>query len=769
MNRSGPATTKFVRPPLPPTLVERPELVSRLEKAVLRPITLVAGSPGFGKSVLLSEWLFDQEALEVAWLTCDSWDRDEIRLWTSIASALSSVRPEIGADALDLLSEKPESVDDVVAALINGISLSPDPTGLVIDDLHVVPFAALEGLATFCERVPNSAHVVIGSRSDPLLPLHRWRARGTLSEIRDADLRLREREVAAMTTNFGLRLSAEEVGTLTRRTEGWAAGIQLAALSLQGTTDQASFIRTFAGSEHLVVDFLIGEVLARQSGRMVAFLKATSVVEDFDVDLAGVLGECEDADALLREAETAALFLVPLGGEPRRFRYHQLFRDLLRAELASEDPVRTRSLHLRAGEWYEGHGDFTQAVDEFIQAGEPARAFDVLHDHVTDSFFGGSRLNIGISLERLPEDALAREAGRMLDYAFALALLGRIDELGEWLARAADAGDPTPGSPFRVRLEAVEAFYEALRGDPEPTLAFANGAFRLGERGADPVVDQFPSMLARIQLHLGEQDPAIATCTEHLLTRPSPAIEAGLRGVIGRALFEKGELVDAEDSAVEAMALARDQGFAGHIAMFETVLTLGGLALEHGQLDEAERLIEDALARSERVRPPYELIALVELAEARRARSEFDDALSALERARHALPPEVGSPFLQRVNAVEARIRMDVGDFDRASTLVEMLPASPSRVLVEGALVLASGEVERAQRSLAQLGEMHLSVRLELERLLLKSRIGCRRGLDVNQDLDRAIALAGMHNFGLTLVGTPRDLGAGRRPPAALS
>ena len=299
MNRSGPATTKFVRPPLPPTLVERPELVSRLEKAVLRPITLVAGSPGFGKSVLLSEWLFDQEVLEVAWLTCDSWDSDEIRLWTSIASALSSVRPEIGADVLDLLSEKPESVDDVVAALINGISLSPEPAGLVIDDLHVVPFVALEGLATFCERLPNSAHVVIGSRSDPLLPLHRWRARGTLSEIRDADLRLREREVAAMTTNFGLRLSAEEVGTLTRRTEGWAAGIQLAALSLQGTTDQASFIRTFAGSEHLVVDFLIGEVLARQSGRMVAFLKATSVVEDFDVDLAGVLGECEDADALL--------------------------------------------------------------------------------------------------------------------------------------------------------------------------------------------------------------------------------------------------------------------------------------------------------------------------------------------------------------------------------------------------------------------------------------------------------------------------------------
>ena len=757
----NPATTKFVQPPLPPTLVRRPELVSRLDKAVDRPVTVVAGSPGFGKTVLLAEWHSDQECYRVAWLTCDSWDNDVIRLWTSIASALSTVRPEIGADALDLLSEGPEAIDDVVASLINGLSQSSDPVCLVIDDLHVVPFAALDGLSTFCERLPNSAHVVIGSRADPLLPLHRWRARGMLSEVRDADLRLLEREVAAMTTNFGLRLSAEEVAILTRRTEGWAVGVQLAALSLQRTADQASFIRTFAGSQHLVVDFLIGEVLARQPLRMVSFLKATSVVEDFDVDLAGVLAECEDAGALLREAEAAALFLVPLGRDSARFRYHQLFRDLLRAQLASEDPVRTRSLHLRAGEWCESHGDFTQAVDEFIQAGEPVRAFDVLHDHVTDAFFGGSRLNIGIWLERLPKDALALEADRMLDYAFALGLLGRLDEFGEWLMRAGEAGDPTRGSPFRVRLEAVEAFYHALRGEPEPVFAFASGTFRLVERGSDPVVDEFPSLLARIQLHLGELDLAIETCAEHLLARPGPTIEVSLRGVIGRALFEKGELIEAEIAGVESMRLARDQGFAGHIAMFETVLTLGALALEHGDFDEAERLIEDALARSECVRPPYELIALVELAEARRARAEFDAALSALERARHALPPEVASPFLRRVDTVEARIRMDVGDFDRASTLAERLPPSPSRALVEAASLLGSGQLGRAQQSLAKYGEMnHLGVRLELERLLLGARIAYLSGLDVDRELDRAIDLGRMQNFGLTLVGGDHEISA---------
>ncbi len=760
MNGHGPATTKFVRPPLPATLVRRHDLVDRLDKAVLRPITVVAGSPGFGKTVLVSEWLSGQDALRAAWLTCDSWDFDEIRLWTSIASALSGVHREIGTDALDLLSEGPESVDDVVASLINGLSLSPEPVCLVIDDLHVVPFAALRGLSTFCERLPSSAHIVIGSRADPMLPLHRWRARGTLSEVRDADLRLAERDVATLTANFGLKLSAEEIAALTRRTEGWAAGIQLAALSLQRTTDQASFIRTFAGSQHLVVDFLVGEVLARQSARMVSFLKATSVVEDFDIELARVLGECDDADVLLREAEAAALFLVSLEGEPRRFRYHQLFRDLLRAELTSEDPVRARALHLRAGQWYDAHGDFNQAVDEFIQAGEPARAFDVLHDHVTDSFFGGSRLNIGMWLERLPRDELAAQGRRMLDYALALALLGRVDEFTEWIERAAEIGDPTPGSPFRIRLAAVEGFCHALRGEPEPTLAFANGAFRVTERGADPVIDAFPSLLARVQLHLGELDAAIATCEEHLSTKPGPVIEASLRGAIGRALFEKGQLVDAEVAAAASMAAARDQGFSGHIALFETVLTLGALALEGAHFDEAERWIEDALARSERVRPPCEMMALVELAEARRARREFDDAFAALERARHALPAGMVSPFLRRIDVVEARLRTEVGDFDRASLLAEGLPASPWRTLVEAGLLAASGQLDRARATLDQLGEKPPSVRIELERLRLEARIGLQAGQKVDGELDRAIVLARTHQFGLTLLDGGPELSA---------
>ncbi len=391
-------------------------------------------------------------------------------------------------------------------------------------------------------------------------------------------------------------------------------------------------------------------------------------------------------------------------------------------------------------------------MEEFVRAGEVGRAFGLLHDHVAQSWMGVTRLDIGSWLERLPEEALAREAERMLDYSLMLGLLGRVDEQGVWLRRAAEVGDPGPHSPFRIRLGVVDALWHGLRGELEQAVAFANGPYKSLERGADPVVDEFPPILARVQLYLEDPDAAIMTCNEELSYRPSAVSEATLYGVRALALFEKGELVDAEASAHESMALAGQGGFVGHVGMFDTVLTLGALALEHGQLDQAERLIEDALVRSERVRPPFELLALVERAAAHRVRSEVAEAFTALERARHVLPPNVVSPLWRRVDLLEAQIRIDVGDLDRAWILVGKLPASPRRSLVETAVFLSSGELQRAQQSIAPLADSILNVRFELERLMLNVQIDRSLGLDVEAELDQAIMLARQQNFGLSLV-----------------
>ncbi len=365
MIRPRPAVTKFVVPPLPQTLIPRPELLGRLDHAVRCPCTLVAGSPGGGKTVLLASWVSRRPQGRIAWVSCDRWDKSEVRFWTSIASALSRLDSELATDALDLLTEGPDTIEDVVASLVNDLASSPAPTCLVLDDLHVVPPAALGGLATFVERLPASFHVVMASRSDPVLPLQRWRTRGSLAEIRDADLRLSDEDMVSLLANFSLDLSGDDVRTLAERTEGWVTGVKLAALSLQGGQDRTSFMSRFSGSVHVVADFLLDEVLSHQSSEMVSFLKATSVVEEFDVTLANLLAPGGKSAHLLNEAVSSGLFLEAVGGDSSRYRFHQLFRELLRAELAAEDPTAARTLHVRAGSWYEETGQYGLALDQF--------------------------------------------------------------------------------------------------------------------------------------------------------------------------------------------------------------------------------------------------------------------------------------------------------------------------------------------------------------------------------------------------------------------
>ena len=699
MYGSRPAVTKFARPPPPATLVQRPDLLGRLDAALQLPCTLVAGSPGVGKTVLLSSWV-DGRPTRCAWVTCDRWDRDELCVWTSIASAFAILEPGSSADALDLLAEGPDSIEDVVASLVNELASRARPMWLILDDLHVVPPSALGGLATFVERLPPLLHIVIASRVDPMLPLQRWRARGQLAEIRDADLRLSENDVGLLMANFGLDLSANEVRALTGRTEGWLAGLQLAALSLRHGDDATAFIRRFAGNERVVADFLVEEVLEHQPERMVAFLKATSVVDEFDVELANFLLGGSDAGHLLREAVSAGLFISPLGGDPCRYRYHQLFRELLHALLA-DDPSVARVLHSRAGTWYEKAGDFVAAVEQFVRARDLDRAFGILHEHVAHDWFANSPADFEPWLDRIASEDIRGHRGRMLDYAIALGLAGKVEEQGRWLAlaRGADGGEGAPN--LDVRMAAANAQWHAMRGEPEPAIAFEREVVPHLNPGTDFVLDQFPLLSARA--HLYSQDPtsAIATC-DGAFDHANPATRAVLLGIRGRALFELGQLHRARETTYEAMELARRSGIEHHVGLFDAVLTLGGLDLEADHLDEAERLIEEAMRRCERIRPPFALMALVERATLSRARGELVEGLGVLERARSALPAGVVSPFHDRVDALEARIRIDLGEAERASGAGPGAPAHHTPPSHRGNGVVGVGTSRSGRRRLGR-------------------------------------------------------------------
>ena len=603
---AGPAVTKFVRPPLPDELIARPDLLTQLDLAMQHPCTLVAGSPGVGKSVLLSSWAAERPEARCAWLSCDRWDRDELRMWSSIAAAFAVVEPGSLSDARDLLLEGPDDIEDVVASLVNELALWSRSTWLVLDDLQVVAPSALAGLATFVDRLPPELHVVIGTRVDPVLPIQRWRTRGQLAEIRDADMRLKEEEVGTFMRHFGVSLSSDDVSMLTSRTEGWLAGVQLAALSLQqDPQESSSFIARLAGTDRGVAEFLIEEVLDQQSREMIDFLEATSVVEEFDTELASsLLGHEEGAAPLLRQAMCSGLFVVPLGGDPPHYRYHQLFREFLRAQLVSDD-ARTAALHSRAAEWYEKWGAYVQAVDHFVQARDLERAFAILHDHVAHEWFARQSANLDDWFGRFSDEDLRANRGRMLDYAIALGLAGRVEEEGWWLAQASSA----PGNwdtNFYVRLGAADAQWHAMRGEPDPALSFERDVFSHVKPGADFVLDQFPLISSRA--HLYSEDPirCIATC-DLALSHADPATRALLLGIRSHALFALGELHQAWAAANAALELGRQRGVEHHVGLFEAVLTLGILNLEAGRSDEAERPIEEALRRAEGIRPPFEL------------------------------------------------------------------------------------------------------------------------------------------------------------------
>src|SRR5207237_1106683 len=329
--------TKLYLPRLRPNVVFRPRLLERLNEGVHRKLTLISAPAGFGKTTLVSEWV---EGIErpTAWLSLDEGDNDPARFLAYLIAALQTIAATIGEGVLGVLqSPQPPPPEAILTALLNEITTLPDNFVLVLDDYHVIDAKPIDHTLTYLvEHLPPQMHLVIATREDPQLPLARLRARGQLTELRATDLRFTPSEAAEfLNQGMGLNLSAEDVTALEARTEGWIAGLQLAAISLQGHQDVTGFITSFTGSHHFVLDYLVEEVLQQQSESLQTFLLRTSILDRLCGSLcdAVLLTPSGSGQANLEYLEHANLFLVPLDNERRWYRYHQLFADLLRQRL----------------------------------------------------------------------------------------------------------------------------------------------------------------------------------------------------------------------------------------------------------------------------------------------------------------------------------------------------------------------------------------------------------------------------------------------------
>jgi LuxR family maltose regulon positive regulatory protein len=379
--------TKLYIPPSRRRVVLRPRLVERLNEGLAagNKLTLVSAPAGFGKTTLIGEWVAGC-GRPAAWLSLDEADSDLSRFLTYVIAALQTVAPGIGDGVLTMLgSPQPPPLESTLTALLNDLSAIPSDVVLVLDDYHVLDAKPVDdALAFLVEHLPPQVHLVITTREDPALPLARLRARGQMTELRAADLRFTLSEAGGFLNQaMDLDLSTEEVGALEARTEGWIAGLQLAAISLRGRSDAAGFIESFAGSNRFVLDYLLEEVLQRQPDAVRAFLLRTSILER----LCGALCDALLLDASASSQETleylerANLFIVPLDTERRWYRYHHLFAELLRQRLqqsttssVGDDGMGVAQLHSRASRWHEDHCLDMEAFQHAAAANDIERA-----------------------------------------------------------------------------------------------------------------------------------------------------------------------------------------------------------------------------------------------------------------------------------------------------------------------------------------------------------------------------------------------------------
>jgi class 3 adenylate cyclase len=409
----GVLVTKCMIPPLRAQLLPREYLLGVLDQSRSVPLTLLSAPAGFGKTTLLSTWARERESSgQIAWLTLDEQDNDPARFWTYVIAALRHSGSHLSAigEATEAMlhSPQPALLSGALTALINELAACAQDTALILDDYHLIREQAIhDSLQFLLDHLPACLHVLLAGRSDPQLPLARLRARGQVIEIREADLRLNGDEAAGFLSQvMGLALSAEEIARLEQRTEGWVAGLQLAALSLRRHHDVSAFLQAFTGSHRLVLDYVYEEILAPLPESQQRFLLQTSVLERMNAELCQQLSGEQDSQQMLESLERANLFLVPLDEERRWYRWHTLFREVLLARLQAREPEEVVRLHREAALWYQRQNWPHEALSHARATGDYFFVAELLEGYLERLSRQGELQTLLAWIKRLPQEVL---------------------------------------------------------------------------------------------------------------------------------------------------------------------------------------------------------------------------------------------------------------------------------------------------------------------------------------------------------------------------
>jgi LuxR family maltose regulon positive regulatory protein len=573
--------TKLYSPRPRRGLVPRPRLLEPLDDEPAWKLMLVSAPAGFGKTTLLAEWLAGAPFAatgqrSAAWLSLDRGDNDPASFWAYVIAALRTVAPGVGTSTLALLeAPQPPPIQPALTPLLNDLGSLDGDLVLVLDDYHVIDSREVQdGVAFLLDHLPRRLRLVIASRADPPLPLARMRALGELIEIRAAELRFTTHEAAAYLNGVvGLQLTARDVAALEQRTEGWVAALQLAALSMQGRADVASFIAGFAGDDRYIVDYLAEEVLQRQPGQVRGFLLATSLLSRLTGPLCDAVTATSGGKSMLEGLDRGNLFLVPLDDQRQWYRYHHLFADVLRARLSEESPELVRELHRRASDWYAEHGERSEAIRHAIDGQHFERAAELVELAIPALLRDRQETTLRGWLELMPAGLL--EVRPVLSNGLAGALLATGETEGvERHLRDAERWLGGPDDPpERTGPRMVVADHEELHRLPAGIAVHRAGlALRLGD--LPTTVSQ-----ARRALDLLEEDDDVG--------------QGAATALIGLASWASGDLEAAHAAYADCAARMRR---AGHLSdVLGCSITLADLRITQGRLREAMRTYEQAL------------------------------------------------------------------------------------------------------------------------------------------------------------------------------
>ena len=712
---------KLRSPGLRSAIVPRPRLVERFA-ASDAPIGVVVAPPGFGKTTVLLQWqLFSKGPF--AWLSLDDGDNDPLVFWSCLVASIARVVPGFASSVVPSLSSVGGlALDAVVARILNELEALDQHIALVLDDYQLIRSREChETLALFLERLPSTLQLIISTRSDPSLPMARWRANGRVSELRAADLAFTDTEAAeALNHAWGLDLSAESVAVLHQRTEGWPAGLYLACLSLRGSSDPAAFVADFGGGTRLVVDYLIEVVLEQQSDERGKFLLETSVLEGLCGSLCDAVTGRNDSASVLSRLEHENLFLVALDDRREWFRYHHLFAEALNEELGRRYRERRPMLHRQAGAWFEDRGDVGQAIRH--------------------AFAGGDF------------DAAAR---LVATHWFELVNLGRLATVCGWVETF-----PRPIVDADARLLLVEGWISGFQGDGEGGLHALSAARRVGyegklpdgsgtvEEGAALIRATFPwsdvgAMLSAARsAHAREREresvwEAVAALdlgwalilagesaeareplmrAVALASRSEQWVAAGdARSLLAEASVAVGDLGPAEAWIADALEMATRYGFADLPSVGSYHVTAGTIHARRGDYEEADRLISVGLEQMRGLWEPLHVAqALLSLASVRQALGARAEARAMIAEARALIEachdPGILSERLKRAT------RALVPAYRRADQGTKLTERE-----VEVLRVLAAGATER--EAAASLYVSHSTIHFHTKSIYFK--LGC--------------------------------------------